>query len=244
MKHLVSRTSINPDSFFPCCFDLTDPDDFDAFKEKFMLIKAESIVKKFYHEIETIDEKVVKTALDICERRLLSLDEIIDIKDFPESLVEDFEWDIIGKDELDEKSLQKKKHTDWLKKMDCKTTRLYIDPAKKKEEEKKRKKRSKKVSEKNDERLANEEDDEYEEDIKERSERVLMRLKEIDPQYDLNGYNNIWIVKPAGLSRGRGIEVYNTLVEIIDNCYREGHWVAMKYIENPMIIANRKFDIR
>jgi tubulin monoglycylase TTLL3/8 len=60
----------------------------------------------------------------------------------------------------------------------------------------------------------------------------------------LNGYNNIWIVKPAGLSRGRGIEVYNTLVEIIDNCYREGHWVAMKYIENPMIISNRKFDIR
>jgi tubulin monoglycylase TTLL3/8 len=69
-------------------------------------------------------------------------------------------------------------------------------------------------------------------------------MKERDPQYDLNGHNNIWIVKPAGLSRGRGIEVFDTLVEIIDNCYREGHWVAMKYIENPMIIQNRKFDIR
>lgn len=55
--------------------------------------------------------------------------------------------------------------------------------------------------------------------MKERAEKILMRLKEKDPQYDLNGYNNIWIVKPAGLSRGRGIEVYNTLVEIIDNCY-------------------------
>lgn len=105
MKHLFSRTSINPDTFFPICFDLTDPDDFDAFKERFMLIKAESIVKKFYHEIDTFEDKVIKTALDICERRLLSLDEIIDMKDFPENLVEDAEWDIIGKDELDEKKL-------------------------------------------------------------------------------------------------------------------------------------------
>lgn len=70
-----------------------------------------------------------------------------------------------------------------------------------------------------------------------------MRLKDIDPQYEINGHNNIWIVKPAGLSRGRGIDVFNTLVEIIDNCYQEGHWVAQKYIENPMIVQNRKFDI-
>jgi len=49
-----------------------------------MLIKAEGIVKKFYHEIEVIDDKVVKTAIEICERRLLSLDEIIDMKNFPE----------------------------------------------------------------------------------------------------------------------------------------------------------------
>lgn len=84
MKQLASRTSVNPDTFFPICFDLTDPDDFEYFKEKFMLIKAEGIVKKFYHEIEVIDEKVVKTAIEICERRLLSLDEIIDMKNFPE----------------------------------------------------------------------------------------------------------------------------------------------------------------
>lgn len=145
MKQLLARTSINPDTFFPKCFDLTDPDDFDAFKEMFMLVKAESIVKKFYHEVEQIDEKVLKTAMNICERRCLSLDEIIDMKDFPEQLVEDGEWDIIGKDELDEKQLQKQKHSDWLKKMDCKTTRLYIDPKKKEEQEKKRLKRKQKA---------------------------------------------------------------------------------------------------
>jgi len=89
MKQLLAWTSIDPDTFFPKCYDLTDPEDFDSFKEMFMLIKAESIVKKFYHEVETIDEKVLKTALDICERWSLGLDEIIDMKDFPEQLVED-----------------------------------------------------------------------------------------------------------------------------------------------------------
>ena len=59
------------------------------------------------------------------------------MKNFPEQLVEDSEWDLIGKDELDEKTLAKKKHTDWLKKMDCKTTRLYIDPKQKVDDEKK-----------------------------------------------------------------------------------------------------------
>ena len=84
MKQLLAWTSIDPDTFFPKCYDLTDPEDFDSFKEMFMLIKAESIVKKFYHDIETIDEKVLKTAMDICERWSLGLDEIIDMKDFPE----------------------------------------------------------------------------------------------------------------------------------------------------------------
>jgi len=32
------------------------------------------------------------------------------------------------------------------------------------------------------------------------------------PQYNLTGHNNIWILKPAGLSRGRGITCYNNFV--------------------------------
>lgn len=37
------------------------------------------------------------------------------------------------------------------------------------------------------------------------------------PQFYLTGHNNIWILKPAGLSRGRGITCYNNLVEIQDH---------------------------
>jgi len=50
----------------------------------FMLVKAESIVKKFYHDLENVDEKILLTSMKICEWRLLTLDEIIDMKDFPE----------------------------------------------------------------------------------------------------------------------------------------------------------------
>lgn len=170
---------------------------------------------------------MIRTALLICERRALDLDEIIDLKSFPDTLVSDKEWDIIGKDEMSETRLAKKKHKDWMKKMDCKSSKLAkIDE---KTEKTKKKKKKKVVVEEDLEELDDEE-------IMERCGIVLEKLKAKDPQFDMNGHNGIWIVKPAGLSRGRGIEVFDTLVEIIDNCYREGHWVAMKYIENPMLV--------
>jgi tubulin monoglycylase TTLL3/8 len=56
----------------------------------------------------------------------------------------------------------------------------------------------------------------------------------------------MWIVKPGTKSRGRGIEVMRNFDEIIkytqDN--KGSKWVVQKYIENPMIIDRKKFDIR
>ena len=51
----------------------------------------------------------------------------------------------------------------------------------------------------------------------------------------------MWIMKPAGLSRGRGIKVYksmNKMLNFFNN--KEGPWIVMKYIENPLIIQKRK----
>ena len=74
---------------------------------------------------------------------------------------------------------------------------------------------------------------------------VCNKLKEIYPQFNMDGERNIWILKPAGSSRGRGIVLYKNLVEIQDLCKDiNTQYVAQKYIENSLIMKNRKFDIR
>src|SRR3990167_1950561 len=61
----------------------------------------------------------------------------------------------------------------------------------------------------------------------------------------MNGHQNIWIVKPAGLSRGRGIRVFNSLAEIhLAVKSKDLGFVIQKYMENPLLYKNRKLDIR
>jgi glutathione synthase/RimK-type ligase-like ATP-grasp enzyme len=65
--------------------------------------------------------------------------------------------------------------------------------------------------------------------------------------------HNIWVLKPNNCNRGRGISVFNRLEDFkrlvqdepvgIDG-NRTNLYVIQKYIEKPMLIRGRKFDIR
>ena len=58
---------------------------------------------------------------------------------------------------------------------------------------------------------------------------------------------NLWLVKPEGLNRGRGIEVFNNLKDIMKFVGAKNprvRYVVQKYIEKPLLYYGRKFDIR
>lgn len=58
---------------------------------------------------------------------------------------------------------------------------------------------------------------------------------------------NMWLIKPAALNQGKGIEVCRTLKEIMKSFRSKpinSLWVIQKYIEKPLLFKGRKFDIR
>ena len=70
----------------------------------------------------------------------------------------------------------------------------------------------------------------------------MEKLEKKDKQFSINGDKNIWILKPASLSRGRGIKCISSLAEFTNFKSGNYQYVIQKYIENPLIIHNKKVN--
>ncbi|KAJ8683626.1 hypothetical protein QAD02_019418 [Eretmocerus hayati] len=78
---------------------------------------------------------------------------------------------------------------------------------------------------------------------------LLKKVKNYWPQLEMDGTQNVWILKPGNKSRGRGIVLLNKLDDIIarvspSNKSTDTRFVIQKYIERPLLIYDTKFDIR
>ena len=70
---------IDPNNFFPRCYDLSNKNDYTDFMEDFKTNRAVSIIKKVYNELKQntnenkkseFSEDVIKTALDIVQKKI------------------------------------------------------------------------------------------------------------------------------------------------------------------------------
>eukprot|EP00002_Diphylleia_rotans_P015536 TRINITY_DN3009_c1_g1_i2.p1 TRINITY_DN3009_c1_g1~~TRINITY_DN3009_c1_g1_i2.p1 ORF type:complete len:1116 (+),score=211.00 TRINITY_DN3009_c1_g1_i2:238-3348(+) len=62
-------------------------------------------------------------------------------------------------------------------------------------------------------------------------------------QFEMSGMKGVWIVKPSGSSKGFGVRCLTDLKSILLG-RTENARIVQKYIENPLLIKGRKFDIR
>jgi hypothetical protein len=68
-------------------------------------------------------------------------------------------------------------------------------------------------------------------------------MKIIEKKLNL-GTKGFWILKPPSLFGGKGIVLFQhpSQAEIADEKYKG--WILQKYIENPLLVGGKKFDIR
>ena len=77
LRNLIWFNSVDIDTFYPRCFDLSDNAEKEDFFTEFKAIRAESILK-FFQSGTKVSKKVLRAALKVSKNRLRDLDDLID----------------------------------------------------------------------------------------------------------------------------------------------------------------------
>ena len=237
---------------------------FDLEKTKMIPIKPE---REHLHKIKSKTKKIVKgkkeeIKSEIKKNKTESEKKKIIMTEEDKKLEEEIKAQF--KEQQDRRELEKKKFEEKLLQEEIKKRMLEDELEEKKlqeEKEEKEKKEPKKAltaeekeekwrketfinNTSNNERPTEKPKQDSIKDLLPEIENILKKLSVNLPQYVLEGSKNIWIVKPGGLSRGRGVHCIDQLNDILSNVKPCNQTIIQKYIENPLIINGRKFDIR
>lgn len=255
LRNSVHSATYNNDSndFFPRSYDFSKPTDVDSFFDDYHCVQAESILGELLMRWETnqffqINVGVLKVINSIIRKHNFAADE-----DFIESVgavhdqcftmlqsvivrnAQEWIYRKVHEQDLDED------HNPVVK-----MKSLFVDKVERVDEKQPISKYSRKTL-----HSLSKLDFFTEEHVSFIESTLKQYCKLSQLQSSINGSNNVWILKPSGKSRGRGISVESSLQGILkhietasDSRNRLNQWVVQKYVENPLIIAKRKFDIR
>jgi len=270
LRSSFAYNDVDLDAYYPRAFDLHDPLDRADFVLDYKLTHAESILRAFLAHMnngqdKTYNTHVIEIAVDILRRRMVDIDDLIDQPKLAEKTfkVTDKEWLVLQSVSLDdptvrlenpsdtkslEAAIQKSSTRRLSKPRDVKNTTAGSAVSSKGKKKKVKKKKTKESLNPLDMPVFTE-TSEYRsgegEQLLQEVVRVLEQIEQQSPQSLINGSRNAWIIKPAGKSRGRGIQMLRDLTEIFKATETdEFQWICQKYIEQPELPFGYKFDIR
>ena len=240
---------------------------FDLEKSKMIPIKPE---REHLHKIKSKTKKIVKgkkeeIKTEIKKNKTESEKKKIIMTEEDKKLEEEIKAQF--KEQQDRRELEKKKFEEKLLQEEIKKRMLEDELEEKKLQEEKEEKEEKEKKEPKKALTAEEKEEKWRKetfinntsnnerpterpkqdsikDLLPEIENILKKLSVNLPQYVLEGSKNVWIVKPGGLSRGRGVHCIDQLNDILSNVKPCNQTIIQKYIENPLVINGRKFDIR
>lgn len=254
LKNLIFR-NIDIDNFYPRCYDISERNDFEDFMEDFKITKLISLLKEFSENSRTenlISNQKIVCCLEIIERKLNEWETPMQSR----KLITDKEWAIIS----EEDTVSYRKELERLERMNkigfsslSKRINSNLNSNNANNNGNGNNNLEKNGIEKDENfgnvninnnvynSLNNKFVNKSIEEIKVYVDEYLSKLKQIFPQHAMNGKKNIWIMKPSGLSRGRGIKCVSSLNEILLFIKKNSNqYMVQKYIENPLLILGRK----